>query len=97
MIFNSDAANEYARTHIGFVDRQFGDLRQALASAYDHGWTAGRSSGLQEAIEALDAIPAGDPEAAHGDADKILLGLIPKAAADAWRRAEVRCGGFWYA
>jgi len=46
MIYNSDAANEYARTHIGFVDRQFGDLRQALASAYDAGWT-GRSIGLQ--------------------------------------------------
>jgi len=48
MIFNSDAANEWARTHLGIV-YGYEDQRQNLASAYDAGWTDGRSIGDPDA------------------------------------------------
>ncbi len=51
----------------------------------------------QEAIAALDAIGPGDPEAAHGEADRIMGQCLPDAVAAARRRAEERVGGFWYA
>ena len=51
----------------------------------------------EEAVVALDAIAAGDNEVAHGSADDILLAVAPPEVAEAWRRAEERVGGFWYA
>ena len=44
-----------------------------------------------------DAIMVGDQEGAHSDADDILLKFVPDDVAKAWRRAEWRVGGFWYA
>ena len=61
----------------------------------------------RECIDALDKLtridsPRGwDKERDHSEADQILLGWLDanghKAIADAWRRADERCGGFWYA
>lgn len=49
-----------------------------------------------EAIAKLDALTKGDPEAAHSEADEILLSLVSPSVADAWRNANDRIG-FWYA
>ena len=52
-----------------------------------------------EAVRKLDALE-GDQEAAHGDADDILLRYLKhhdaKEIADAWERACERVG-FWFA
>lgn len=54
-----------------------------------------------EAVAKLQAIPKGDPEAAHGDADGVLLEFLRtnnnKEIADAWNDVATRNGGFWYA
>jgi len=53
-----------------------------------------------EAIRLLNAIPAGDNEAAHGQADYILLAVLRgnnlEEVAKAWEKACERCK-FWYA
>ena len=52
----------------------------------------------REAVEALDALIIGDREASHSEADKILiaymktLGYGAKSVAEAWERADERCG-----
>ena len=56
---------------------------------------------ISEATEKLDAlIGAGDPEAMHTEADKIVCSLLRSLgagiAADAFDNAVERCG-FWYA
>ena len=48
------------------------------------------------AVTALDALNS-DPESDHGDADKILLSVVPAEVATAYERARVRSGGWWYA
>lgn len=44
---------------------------------------------------------AGDAEAAHGTADRILLDFLRAAGyadiADAYESVETACDGFWYA
>lgn len=57
-----------------------------------------------EAVVALDAIcyeNSGDAEGAHLAADETLLKFLDengfKEIADAWRRADERYDGFWYA
>jgi hypothetical protein len=51
-----------------------------------------------EAVAELNAMPAdGDKEGMHARADALLLGLVPTAVADAWRAANCRCNGWWYA
>lgn len=37
-------------------------------------------------IELLDAIDAGDPERAHGEADLVLLAVVPLAVQRAYER-----------
>jgi hypothetical protein len=49
------------------------------------------------AIAALDAIPPGDNETAHVDAEAVLLALVHPEVQKAWERAKQRVGGFWYA
>lgn len=44
----------------------------------------------QEALEALAAIDVSDPEAAHSQADKILLGRVSPLVAAAYRRTASR-------
>ena len=58
----------------------------------------------EEAVAALDAIYPGedvayyaDNEAAHGDADDVLLQAVPADVRQAWERVRDRVGGFWYA
>jgi hypothetical protein len=46
------------------------------------------------AVEALDAIDAGDPEAAHSEADAILLAYVPDDIRDAYDRLVARAH-FW--
>lgn len=48
-------------------------------------------------IERLDAIEPGDPEAAHGAADAILLDAMTPAIRDAYDRLVERVGAWWYA
>jgi len=55
----------------------------------------------EEAIEKLNAVEEGDNEFAHIEADRILVQFLTdnelKDVADAFRAAEDRVGGFWYA
>lgn len=43
----------------------------------------------------------GDQEAVHGMADDLLLAALHELGfgvlSDAWEKASVECGGFWYA
>jgi hypothetical protein len=51
-----------------------------------------------DAVMPLDSMGTGDPEAAHGRADDILLEVLDVLAPDvsaAWRRCRDRVG-FWY-
>ena len=56
---------------------------------------------LEEAVRKLRRIRKGDNEAAHALADDILLEYLKHNGADklarAWKDAETRCGGFYYA
>jgi hypothetical protein len=51
----------------------------------------------EEAVAAFDAMPAGDAEGNHGEADSILLRVVPPEVAEAYHRAEWRDAGWWYA
>lgn len=51
----------------------------------------------EEAVAALDAIQPGDAEANHGEAESILLRVVPVEVAEAYGRAEDRDRGWWYA
>jgi hypothetical protein len=56
-----------------------------------------RSMTVDEAVATLDALERGDDrEAAHDEADTILMGMVPEAVAAAYGRARERVG-FWYA
>jgi hypothetical protein len=48
------------------------------------------TSRYRVAGDALDAIDPGDPEAAHDEADKILLALVPPFVAAAYERLVAR-------
>lgn len=53
------------------------------------------------AVQLLDALDDGDPEAAHGDAEEIVMAFLRasddgEAVANAFERAQKRVG-FWYA
>lgn len=50
-----------------------------------------------EAVRKLDAIKAGDPEGSHGDADDIVLSVVPDEVREAYWRACVRDDGWWWA
>lgn len=50
-----------------------------------------------EAVQKLDAIKAGDPERNHGDADDIILSVVPDEVREAYWRACVRDGRWWWA
>lgn len=53
-----------------------------------------------ELVAALNAIPAGDAEAAHGDADALVEKFLAKrhpAVAEALRAVKARAGAWWYA
>ena len=52
---------------------------------------------IEEAIAKLAEIDDGDPEAAHMDADAILLAAAPREVGDAYRALVERCGDWWYA
>jgi len=56
---------------------------------------------LEQAVEALNNIKAGDQEMAHGAADDILLEFLKTngyvGLTDAWLDVDARVGGFWYA
>jgi hypothetical protein len=43
-----------------------------------------------EAIEKLAAIDVSDYEAAHNEADEVLLELVPKSVSEAYRRLQER-------
>ncbi|HVJ71631.1 MAG TPA: hypothetical protein VM531_09025 [Sphingomicrobium sp.] len=49
----------------------------------------------KEAVKRLDALTGGDPEAAHGAADEILLETVPEEVKKAYDRLVARCG--WWA
>jgi hypothetical protein len=51
----------------------------------------------REAVRALQAIDPGDQEAAHDEADKILLAAVPPSVRAAYQDLVERSGGFWYA
>lgn len=44
----------------------------------------------QAAVAALDAIDASDPESAHGEAEDILLALVPDSVREAYKRVVDR-------
>src|SRR5690554_1180466 len=46
-------------------------------------------------VDQLDALDVDDPEAAHGEADELLLSLVPAEVADAYRRVVKRAD--WWA
>lgn len=48
-----------------------------------------------EAVAALDAINGHDPEGAHGEADEVLLAVVPAEVREAYERLAARCG--WWA
>jgi len=50
---------------------------------------------IADFVAALDAISSDDPEAAHGDADDILLQCVPPEVRDAWLRLNEGTV-FWY-
>lgn len=50
-----------------------------------------------EAVQKLDAIKAGDPERNHGDADDIVLSVVPDEVREAYCRAYERDYGWWWA
>lgn len=50
----------------------------------------------QQLALALDSLTDDDPESAHSEADRLLLGSAPKAVREAYLRARERIG-FWYA
>ena len=50
----------------------------------------------EQAVEALDAITAGDPEASHGRADDVLLLCVPAEVREAYDRLVEREGGRWW-
>jgi hypothetical protein len=47
------------------------------------------------AVERLNAIEGGDPEGAHGEADQVLLALVPAEVREAYRALVARCE--WWA
>lgn len=49
----------------------------------------------EEAVAALDAMSVADPEAAHGEADEILLKLVPDEVREAYQRLVARAP--WWA
>lgn len=51
----------------------------------------------REATRALQAIDTTDQEAAHDEADKILLSAVHPSVAAAYMDLVKRAGGFWYA
>lgn len=51
----------------------------------------------QEAVERLKLLAlSGDPEIAHGDADDILLEVVPKEVKETYEYLRKHVG-FWYA
>jgi hypothetical protein len=50
---------------------------------------------IDAAVAKLDAIDAGDPEMAHGEADEILLSVVPGEVLHAYVRLTRRCS--WWA
>lgn len=44
---------------------------------------------IEEAVAAIDAMKF-DPEACHGDADEILVAMVPPEVAAAYRRLQGR-------
>lgn len=55
---------------------------------------------LDEILKAFDDLPFGDPEAAHAEADRLLIEALGHLGRDdialAWEQACERIG-FWYA
>jgi len=49
----------------------------------------------RQAVDALDALDPRDPEVAHGEADKILLAIVPVEVREAYERIEGRAP--WWA
>lgn len=56
---------------------------------------------VSEYVRAFKSISADDEEAAHYDADRLLLRFLAGVGlgeiAEAWEDVEERAGGFWYA
>lgn len=52
---------------------------------------------VEEAVAALDAIDGGEPEGAHGEADRILRAVVPPEVSAAYGRLVERAAGWWYA
>lgn len=50
---------------------------------------------LTQAVNSLEAISGDDPEAAHSEADAILLAFVPAEVAHAYERLTNRCR--WWA
>lgn len=71
-----------------------GEVRiSGLAHVYPVG---ALDSSVDQAVAELDALTHGDPEAAHAEAHRIILSLVPKVVREAFARADERVG-FWYA
>jgi len=51
----------------------------------------------EAAVAALDAVSAADPEAAHKQADQILVAFVPREVRDAYDRLVDRCVWWEYA
>lgn len=49
-----------------------------------------------EAVAALDALTWADPEAAHREADRVILLVVPHDVRAAYERVQARVGGWWY-
>jgi len=52
---------------------------------------------IADVVARLDAIEASDAEAAHGDADEILLEAVPQKIREAYERVVTRAPWWAYA
>lgn len=52
---------------------------------------------VAEAVRKLDALKPGDPERNHGDADDIVLSIVPVEVREAYWRACDRDSSWWWA
>lgn len=79
-----------------YNDRRVTVTYSTSVESFLDAWTAARLPGsVEETVRLLDEIEGGDPDAAHGCADDILLAFVPAQVAAAYRRLVARCD--WWA
>jgi cellobiose-specific phosphotransferase system component IIB len=80
------------------IRREVEHERQAAAQRYETSQreaTARRDREVHDAVTALNAIQAGDAEAAHGQADDVLLSLVSPQVRAAYEAVKDRAP--WWA